>query len=353
MGAELAFQRAQGAEEVRDPGPAGRQEKGLVEHEQSDHRPLPSGRDERGVVVETQVAPEPQDYGSSVGHWVAHRPSASRCAAVTGSPVSRRAPISSTMRCVAPAPARASGATVGEAGELRDDRHEAVGRGGGHDDQFRPRSAGLPDQLLDRACSPRSSRPATRCGSARSRRSAAAGRAARRAGRPRSRVARCRSPHPRARPANRPRITLLAKCSWATVISPRSQRSPSSCRYGNTTSRSVVASVKSDSSRSSTPCAAGSSKSSSAPRNARASWCSSGRPVSSGPSPTLLDCGAERALRRSRSGPPPPPTIPGRGGTACGEPGVRRRRSRAESRPLSALGSAIRSGSPTPAERDR
>ena len=73
----------------------------------------------------------------------------------------------------------------------------------------------------------------------------------------------------------------------------------------------------------------------------------------SGPSPTLLDGGAGRALRRSRSAPPPPPTIPGRGGTACGEPGVRRRRSRAETRPVSAPGSAIRSGSPTPAARDR
>ena len=137
MGAELAFQRAQGPKEVREPGPAGRPEKGIVEHEQRDHRPLPSGRDERGMVVETQVASEPQDDGSPVGHGSLTGP-APRCwAAVTGSPVSRRAPISSAMCCVAPAPARASGATVGELRELAEDRREAIGRGGGHDDQFR------------------------------------------------------------------------------------------------------------------------------------------------------------------------------------------------------------------------
>jgi len=68
MGAELAFQGAQGAKEVGKPGPAGRQQKGIVEHEQRDHRPLLSGRDERWMVVETQVAPEPQHDRSPVGH---------------------------------------------------------------------------------------------------------------------------------------------------------------------------------------------------------------------------------------------------------------------------------------------
>ena len=40
-----------------------------------------------------------------------------------------------------------------------------------------------------------------------------------------------------AEPSSLPRTTLLAKCSCATVVSPRAQASPSSCRYGSTTSR--------------------------------------------------------------------------------------------------------------------
>ena len=66
-----------------------------------------------------------------------------------------------------------------------------------------------------------------------------------------------------ARPASRPRITLLAKCSWMIVTSPLAQRSPSSRRYGTTTP-ARCASVKSDINRSSTACAAGSSSASSA-----------------------------------------------------------------------------------------
>ena len=108
---ELRVQGTQGSKKVREPGPAGRPEQGIVEHEQRDHRPLPSGRDERGMVVETQVASEPQD-GRSTGRWHAHRPCPWCWAAVTGSPESRRAPISSAMCWVAPAPARASGATA-------------------------------------------------------------------------------------------------------------------------------------------------------------------------------------------------------------------------------------------------
>ena len=83
MSAELAFQGAQGAKEVCQPRPAGRQHKGIVEHEQRDHRPLPSGRDERGMVVQTQVAPEPQNHRSPADYCVAHQPSDSCCAAVT------------------------------------------------------------------------------------------------------------------------------------------------------------------------------------------------------------------------------------------------------------------------------
>ena len=37
-------------------------------------------------------------------------------------------------------------------------------------------------------------------------------------------------PQPRASPSSRPRSSELAKCSWAIDTSPRSQRSPSSCR---------------------------------------------------------------------------------------------------------------------------
>ena len=63
---QLAIQRAQCAEQVGEPGTAGRPEQDIVEHEQRDDRPLPSGRDERGMVVETEVASEPQD-GRSAG----------------------------------------------------------------------------------------------------------------------------------------------------------------------------------------------------------------------------------------------------------------------------------------------
>ena len=64
--------------------------------------------------------------------------------------------------------------------------------------------------------------------------------------------ARLPRPQPRASPSSRPRRTLLAKCSCATVASPRSHRSPSSRRYGRTTSRSTVSSVNVASRRSST-----------------------------------------------------------------------------------------------------
>ena len=63
-------------------------------------------------------------------------------------------------------------------------------------------------------------------------------------------------------------MTLLAKCSWATLTVPRSHRCPSSARNGNTISRSTVVSERSDTSRSRTACAAGSSKASRACRRA-------------------------------------------------------------------------------------
>ena len=66
-------------------------------------------------------------------------------------------------------------------------------------------------------------------------------------------------PQPRARPSSRPRRTPEAKCSWATDASPRAQRSPSSRRYGRTTSLSSVSTVATASSRSRIACARGSS----------------------------------------------------------------------------------------------
>ena len=50
---ELAIQRAQCAEQIGEPGTAGRPEQYIVEHEEWDDRPLPNGRDERRMVVET------------------------------------------------------------------------------------------------------------------------------------------------------------------------------------------------------------------------------------------------------------------------------------------------------------
>ena len=68
-------------------------------------------------------------------------------------------------------------------------------------------------------------------------------------------------PQPRARPSRRPRRTLEAKCSCATDASPRCQRSPSSWRYGRTTSvRNGVDRRDARAARRSTACARGSSK---------------------------------------------------------------------------------------------
>ena len=73
---------------------------------------------------------------------------------------------------------------------------------------------------------------------------------------------------PRASPNNRPRRRLLAKCSWAIVACPSSQRSPRSRSSGMTTSPRTVSTVNVESRRSSAACAPTSSNRSRASRSA-------------------------------------------------------------------------------------
>src|SRR4051794_25832496 len=110
------------------------------------------------------------------------------------------------------------------------------------------------------------------------------------------------SPQPRARPSRRPRRMPEAKCSWAIVVSPRCQRSPSSRRYGRITSASIVSTVVAASAWSIAAWARGSSN------EARAS-ASSARRVAG----EFAGAGAGVSSRRARAAPPAGARPAGRG----------------------------------------
>ena len=117
---------------------------------------------------------------------------------------------------------------LGARGELRSEGLEVARQGRGEDDEVRVPRVDRPGQLLDRGAHPEIVDPPPAVQDDAEDQSAP-GREAPPGGRPGRRGA-GPFPQPRASPASRPRMTLLAKCSWATLAVPRSQRSPSSVR---------------------------------------------------------------------------------------------------------------------------
>ena len=125
-------------------------------------------------------------------------------------------PTAIVTRPASPASARRGGAQRLGAGRRRSRR--ATGR------RPRPRS-----RARRSACRGPGRSPASRGGAARGRSTAGRCRAARPPGRRGPRAGRGRRPTRAPGRAGDPVISSVAKCSWATVISPRAHRSPTSC----------------------------------------------------------------------------------------------------------------------------
>ena len=129
-------------------------------------------------------------------------------------------------------------------------------------------------------CRPRGRSRATRGARLRSQRRSARGRVPPR-GQASSTFGPSPDPQSRASPSSRPRIRFDAKCSCATDTSPAAHRSPSSRRYGSTTSPNTVAIDTLASRRSKARCATSASIASNASRR-RPARSSTSRPSTGG-----------------------------------------------------------------------